>query len=165
MAKGDIRPFRSTLGGTDNILGLPQSSTATFSEGEPVRLNASGQLIECTDDPPYCAGIAAAPALTSATMGVSGTFTAPVVGTLPSQQFVCFNFATDGAGTAATPTLANAVGRRAGFTLASTTWSVDTGCANLFVTIDGVVDSVGRLINNPTTGAGTGFGVVFHFGP
>ena len=92
----------------------------------------------------------------------TGTLATVTVG-VPTQQFVCFNFATDGAGTAATPTQANAIGTLAGLTLASDVWSVDTGAANLLVQIDEVVDAVGRQITNPTNRPGAGLGVVFHF--
>lgn len=163
MARNDIRPFRSVQGGSDLMRGFPQAASAAFREGEPVVMTA-GALAEATDDPPVVTGIAATRAVDAfGTSFATGTMATVVVG-VPTQQFVCFNFATDGAGTTATPTQANAIGALAGLTLdGSGNWWVDTGCANLLVQIDEVVDSTGRNITNPTNLPGSGFGVVFHF--
>lgn len=162
MAANDIRPYRSVQGGSDLMAGYPQAASATFREGEPVVLTA-GALAECGDDPPVVHGIAATRATDAfGTSFATGT-TATVVLGVPTQQFVAFNFATGGAGVAVTPTQANAIGQLAGLSLTTGTWFVDTGAANLLVEIDDVVDSAGRKITNPTNGAGTGFGVVFHF--
>jgi hypothetical protein len=72
-------------------------------------------------------------------------------------------FATDGAGTAATPTAANAVGEEAGFILASDNWFVDTGATNKHVVIEALYNSFGENIKDPRARSTTAATMTFAF--
>ncbi len=79
------------------------------------------------------------------------------------QLFITQNLATDGAGTAVTPTQAH-VGDTAGFTLAGGIWYLDTGTANIHVEVVAVLDGNGQPVGSSTARtASTGVYVVFGF--
>ncbi len=172
MARNDIRPAQAHSGGVHLIRPLPMATGAAFETGEPVVWDGAGGIEEAADDPATIAGISAVPASATAVSAFIGRYLARAAGTLiqvyepdPDQIFVCPNFATDGAGTPATPTQANAIGVLAGLSLnlVSDLWSVDTGSANLICQIDGVLDARRNLITDPNVLTTAGVGVAFHF--
>jgi len=165
VALNDIRAHSASRGGSQHSRAYPMAASATFLKGEPTVLT-SGALDECGDDPDFVAGIAMM-------RGTDVDGTALATGTpitilelAEDQDFVCNNFATDGAGTAVVPTQANAIGVLAGFTLdGDGNWIVDTGCANLILEITDVLNSQGISVTNPlhsynTTGVSVVFKVV-----
>lgn len=144
------------------MLSFPVTSGSGIREGEPVAVAAAGTLSEATDDPSTVDGIAA-----HAVRDVDGVrFDAgtqvAVYAVDPDQIFRTENFATDGGGTAATPT-ATRVGELAGLTLSGADWSLDVGTANLICQIVGVLDSNGRNLSDPNLLPGTGQTVLFRF--
>jgi hypothetical protein len=72
-------------------------------------------------------------------------------------------FATDGAGTAATPTAATAVGETAGFVRASGNWFIDTGATNKHVLIEALYNSVGENIKQAGATSTTAATMTFSF--
>ena len=165
MAARDIMPWTSPTG-AELRAQYPLAAGQTCLEGEPVAFSA-GTLVEASDDPAAIVGIAAmraegmGPGLAAVSFDTGHPIT--VYGITDSQRFICGNFATDGAGTAATPTQANAIGQSAGLTLSSGNWSIDTGTANLLCTILDVLDVRKRSIQDPLTGPSTGSFVVVRF--
>jgi len=185
MAKGDIMPYRgadqgSVLPPTDEF---PLKASETFVQGEPVSLNNAGDLTESASAPADedFLGIAAMSGDTVGATDPNGIFRSPeglftpgaspnlpVAGDLisiwrakPGHKWVSRNFATDGAGTAAVPTKANAVGEVASLILASGNWFVDVGGSGSRVArIDKVLDAKG---NDIARSSGTGVFVVFEF--
>lgn len=184
MARFDIMPYRGGSQGTvlPPVEHYRLNASETFVEGEPVSVNADGELTESADDPAAedVIGIAA---MSGDTVGSTnsigiyrkrrGMFSPGASPNLPQtgdqiqvwevyqgHTFITKNFATDGAGTAATPTLANALGERAGLTLASGTWSLDTGTSNFLCRIVDVLDANGISLQEQ---GGTGVAVLFKF--
>ena len=160
MATGDIQ-FWSTSSKEKRIAYAWRNTGAEFFRGEPVTLT-SGGLVRAGDDPPVVHGIS-----TNGTRDIDNKLIAS--GTLMTiheadnaQSFSCRNFATDGAGTAVTPTAANAIGKLAGFTLLGSSWVVDTGCNNLILEVEGVMTSRGFQIGAPNA-VGGAVTVVFKF--
>jgi hypothetical protein len=156
------------------------AGACTLLEGEPVVYDALlGYLIEAGDDNATITGIAAAPSLGMNATGeaghLGGSATVPDATARPNgtfiqfykpvagQIFLCSNFATDGAGTAVVPTVANAVGRTAGFTLAGGNYVVDRGCANHHVEIVAVIDANAIPLGDTLRTPGAGVTVVFGF--
>ena len=167
MAANDIYPKRPGSGGTLHMTAYPLDAGQTFETGEPVVVGATGELAECGSDPAAVTGISGSTSQGKDVRGVDGT---RPTGTLISvytatdeHVYESENFATDGSGTAATPTLAN-VGDQAGFIRdGNGDWYVDTGAGNAHVEIIEVADSIGRTLGNPTDGPGTGVKVRFVF--
>ncbi len=161
MAVQDLQHFSAPNGDTD-MKSFPVTASQTFVMGEPVVVVAAGTLSECADDPPAVDGIAAHKSTDVKGNSLGTTFPITVYGTRPDQIFKTQNFATDGSGTAATPTLAN-VGDLAGLDFSGGTWSLDTGQDNLLCKIDGVRDAAGNNLGDPRVLPGTGVWVLFHF--
>ncbi len=159
MSKQDFRHYQSPNGITD-LHAYPVTASETFLAGEPVVVAAAGTLGECADDPSVIAGMAAHGSLDvdNADLGVGSPVT--VYGFTPGQVFITRRFATDGAGTAATPALTN-VGDLAGFDLSSGVWTLDTGQGNLLARIVGVQDISGNNLGDPNVLPGTGVWVLF----
>jgi len=143
------------------------ASGATFTTGEPVVFDGSGFITEATTDPAGIAGIAAVPATDVDGRSLQVGTVISIHEALQNQIWVCDNFATDGAGTAATPTQANAIGKTAGLILrvvsTGNVWVVDTGAGNTIIRIDDVIDANGWSVTNPILRHGTGRSVVFRF--
>jgi hypothetical protein len=169
MARHDIALFRQV---EDGVGAYPLTAGQTFLEGEVVAVAAAGTLSEAATNPAVVTGISIASSQGVSATGEAGMLADQVrpTGTLiqfykPSsgQLFACRNFATDGSGTAATPTLAN-VGDTAGFTLNGDDWYVDTGAGNKHVEITAVLDANGAPLGDTTIRTvGTGVAVVFGF--
>lgn len=169
MAKGDIMPYRGGSQGTviPPVEHYRLNASETFVQGEPVSVNADGELTESADDPVAVdfIGIAAESGDTAGVTDTIGIFrkevglfapgaspNLPTTGDMikvweafQGHTFIAQRFATDGSGTAATPALAN-IGDRAGLTLASGNWSVDTGQSNFICRIVDVLDANGRSV-------------------
>jgi hypothetical protein len=162
MARGDIQPWRSPTGGEER-LAFPIIANATFLEGEPVRLTAGGALTTNADNPAAIIGIAAHPATdVDGTAFPAGTM-CTVIGIPDTQIFRSDNFSTDGSGTPAVPTQANAIQELAGLSLAGGTWSIDTNMANLIVRIVDVLDAQRNSITDPNILTTAGQTVLFKF--
>lgn len=169
MAKNDIRfPEGDDYGPFVFVRQWPLAAGATFATGEPVFLNTSGDVAESGDDPAPAsfAGISLGSGDTVGASDVTGTFrrkvgqfapgaapNLPVAGDLipvaicmPGTVLWFLNFATDGAGTLATPTKANAVGEQAGLSLTANVYSIDTGVtsSNEFLRITRLIDANGE---------------------
>lgn len=170
MAFNDIRVFNSPHGGHSRIMHFPMDEAAAFRAGEPVGVNDSGQVTESLDDPTTEAftGIALAPIedvqgsvvinnpKTNAAWATNDLI--PVYIPDGTTQFICDNFATGGGGVAVVPTVANAIGERAGFSLTSDVYFIDVGTARWYCRIDDVLDANRTSL---TDGGGTGVSVVF----
>ena len=164
MALNDIRPWRSPTSGEER-LAFPVIANATFLQGEPLRLSAGGALTTNANNPAAIIGISAVTAITNTfrnTSAAAGTMLT-VYGIPDTQLFISDNFATDGSGTAAVPTQANAIQELAGLQLTGTTWSIDTGMANLIVRIVDVLDAQRNSITDPNILTTAGQSVVFKF--
>ena len=180
MAKNDIRLLDSDdYGPFSKIAQGYLNASETFGVGEPVFENTDGEVAESGDDPTPAtfAGISLSSGDTVGASDPVGTFrrsvgqfqpglspNTPQTGDpvlyrklYPGARIACDNFATDGAGTLVTPTTANAIGEQAGFTLASGTYSIDTGTTNEPLRIVGVLDANGDDIR---WSGGTGVTVV-----
>ena len=162
MARDDIRPWRSPTGG-EEILSFPVTAAQSFLRGEPVALIAAGTLSIAGSDPASIEGIAAHQATDRQGTALAVGSRVAVTGTPDTQVWRCDNFATDGSGTAATPTQANAQGELAGLVLNGSDWYVDTGAGNLLVVIDDVLDENGNIISDIRTLFGTATSVLFRF--
>jgi hypothetical protein len=144
----------------------------TFLEGEVLVIGTTGYIGEAATNPVTVTGISLASSRGMNASGEAGHLsdTARPVGTLiqfykpaSGQLFSCQNWAEDGSGTAATPTVAN-VGDTAGFTLTGGDWYVDSGVANHHVEVVAVVDSNGAPLGDTTIRTvGAGVAVVFGF--
>jgi hypothetical protein len=183
MAKLNIMPYR----GADQGSVMPPTeryrlnASETFVLGELVSVNADGELTESADDPAAedVIGVAAASGDTVGTTDAMGAYrkrvglfapgispNLPVTGDMVpvwevfgGHTFIAQVFATDGAGTAATPALAN-IGDRAGFSLTAGVWSLDTGTANFSARVVDVLDVNGRSIQESGL---TGANALFRF--
>jgi hypothetical protein len=171
MALNDIR-VRS---GKHEIREYPLETGQSFLEGEPVVVDTtSGEIEECGSDPATVTGIAATNSQNSVvtTGGLADNTLIGVYLPIDECLFVCNvggtaaagnRFATDGAGTAATPTAANAVGEEAGFILASNNWFIDTGAANKHVVIEALYNSSGENIKQVGATSTTAATMTFSF--
>lgn len=161
MGFQDLRHYRAPDGVVD-MLSFPVAASQAFLAGEPVVVGAAGTITECVTDPSVVTGIAAHKStdVDGNDLGVGTQVT--VYGTSPSQVFITKNFATDGSGTAATPALTS-IGDQAGLSLASGTWYLDTGTANLLCEVVGVQDAAGNNLSDPNVLPGTGVWVLFRF--
>jgi hypothetical protein len=178
MAQFDIR-VRS---GEHEIREYPLETGEDFEEGEVVVVDtSSGEIEECGSDPAVVTGISATSSQNAVSnQGVTATladntligvyvptdntlFQVNVGGTLATGN----RFATDGAGTAATPTAATAVGEEAGFILITdgteNVWVVDTGAANKHVLIEALYNSVGENIKQAGATSTTAAVMTFSF--
>lgn len=169
MAKGDLRiPRNFDYGPFAYVEKKPLTASETFARGEPVYVTSAGKVKESGDDPTAVkfAGIALASGDTVGASDVIGTFrqkvgqfkpgaspnlpqtddTTPFLVMLPGCEVECDNFATDGAGTLATPTQGNAVGEVAGLSLTAGQYTIDVGTTNILLRIIDVLDANGESI-------------------
>ena len=161
MGVHDLRHYRAPDGVVE-MNSFPATASQTFLAGEPVQVVAAGTLSECATDPPTVDGIAAHGTTDVDGNSLGTTHPITVYGTSPNQVFISRRFATDGAGTAATPALTN-IGDFAGLSLSGGIWYVDTGAANAIIKIIGVQDIAGNDLGDPKVLPGTGVWVLFHF--
>ena len=174
MARNDIRCAIQVPGGmgafmiNDSVHGAQ-----TFEEGEPVVISGiTGYLVEAGDDNATITGISAGSSIGMSATGEAGSLVAgqrpngtyvPFYKPVDGQIFLCSNFATDGAGTRVTPTIANAVGQTAGFTFDDPDYVIDRGCANHHVEIVAVIDADAIPLGDTIRTPGAGVTVVFGF--
>lgn len=164
MAARDLLPYKSMNGADLPKFQGPINAAESFGEGEPLFWNAEGELAETGDDPATVAGISCTQATDVDTVAFAAGTMISVYGVPNDQFFICRQFATDGAGTAVTPTAANAIGVTGGLTQAAGIYSVDVGTANTILEIMDVIDlSTGDSISNPQISAHTAGAVIFRF--
>ena len=174
MARNDIRCAVQVPGGMGAYqINATIFGASTFEEGEPVTVSAiNGYLGESGDDAAIIAGISAGSSLGMSANGELGTLAAvarpdgtwiPIYKPVDGQIFLCSSFATDGAGTAVVPTIANALGRTGGFTFDGANYIVDLGCANHHVEIVAVIDANAIPLGDTLRTPGAGVTVVFGF--
>jgi hypothetical protein len=183
MARFDIMPYRGGSQGTviPPVEHYRLNASETFVEGEPVSVNADGELTESADDPAAedFIGIAA---MSGDTVGATnaigiyrkrrGMFSPGISPNLPQtgdqiqvweayqgHTFRTNNFATDGSGTLTAPAAAN-IGDRAGLSLTAGQWSLDTGTTNFIARVVDVLDANGISLQEQ---GGTGVTVLFKF--
>ena len=169
MAELDIVPFRSPSGGSTGVRAFPVAASQTYRHGEPLILS-SNRLEEAASDPSAIVGIAAESALDIANDTTGGLNGQPASAGTPrsvylpvhEQTFLARNFATDGSGTSATPTV-SVIGTLAGLTKTGNTWTVDTGANSLICQINDVLDARKNSIDNPNLVSGTAKFVVVEF--
>lgn len=160
MGTHDLRHYRAPDGVVD-MKSFPVTASQTFVVGEPAVVIAAGTLSECADDPSAVDGVAAHGVVNGKGVTSPVGTQVTVYGTGKDQVFITKNFATDGAGTAATPALTN-VGDLAGLT-GPGTWYLDIGAANKICQIEGVQDAAGNNLGDPNVLPGTGVWVLFRF--
>lgn len=137
MAARDIMPWTSPTGGHPEIRHFRMNASETFLVGEPVSMNADGELTESADDPvdDDLMGIALAPAYSGALSPRTGAaYTTgdliPVVIPNDNTLFITRNFSAAGSAFNDTaPALAD-LGDEVGLTLLSGSWGVDQGTTN-----------------------------------
>jgi hypothetical protein len=174
MAENDIR----VNSGTHEIRAYPVETSQDFSFGEPVVVDTtSGEVEECGSDPATVTGISATHTFNYVADPSGGTAVAnnTLIGVyLPTDNtlFVVTvggtaaagnRFATDGAGTAATPTAATAVSEEACFIRASGNWFIDTAAANKHVLIEALYNSEGQNVKDPNATSTTAATMTFSF--
>jgi hypothetical protein len=145
MAQFDIMPHKSPLGGTMLTHGFRPTAASTFEQGDPVEIIAAGTVSEGTTPIIVAdgfAGICAGRALD--TDGVT-LRTQVEIWDPKDVLFISRNFATDGAGTLATPAQAN-IGDGFGLVSVGGSWRVDTGTATNIGRIIDVLDARGRSV-------------------
>ncbi len=142
------------------------TAATTILAGEPIVVTGGavpGRVTEAATNPATVLGVIAGTTVdadtgAAAPVGTSVTFYPAE----PENEFKTTNFATDGNGTAAAPTIDN-VGDSAGLILAGGTWSVDTGAGNGIIEVTEVLNRQGFNIDDPHTVDGTGAQVLFRF--
>lgn len=178
MAKNDIRPFSHPMGGHGRVHWVRLNASETFVAGEPVSINADGELTESADDPVDADlfGIALASGDTVGATDGNGTFKFkigafapgtgyPTTGDLVPVQvpdsntyFITKNFSAAGSAFAdASPALAD-IGDEVGLSLISGSWGVDQSATNNTCRIVDVLDA---NLNSIQLSGGTGTQVVF----
>ncbi len=164
MASNDILPYRSMNGSDLPRFQGPINAAESFGAGEPLTWNAAGELTEAGDDPATVTGISCTQATDVDGIALAAGTTISVYGVPSGMLFICRQFATDGAGTAVTPTAANAIGVLAGLTRAAGIYSIDIGTGNDVIEIMDVIDlTTGDSISNPLISAHTAGAVIFRF--
>lgn len=143
-------------------------TAATFNTGEPLQDDGSGLAEICADDPPAVLGIALEPAVSTSNrmnaMEVTATGDTRRLIDIPTpeKRYVARYFSVDGL-TPAVPTVLNAVGNTAGFSLIGVHWYVDTLAANTHVRIEDVIDAGGFSLLDDSPTPGVGDRVIFRF--
>jgi len=149
LAKNDI----VTWLGVVETLAAPLTASQDFNSGDVVVLTAAGTISEASDDPASVAGVASEDSTDADGASYPAGRYLSFSSTASASCFITSNFATDGAGTAATPTQAN-VGDLAGLTLSGGIWSIDTGTANTPCEIMAVINWTGTQLGSDTFVAG-----------
>lgn len=174
MAARDLMPYISPRGGSTLTSAYPIGAGETFLQGEPVVLDANGNLTISGSNPAAVLGIAAENYEDAGSHLDTGAYGTPVAVTgrkitiyrpTDDQLFITQNFATDGLGNATTPA-ATDLGDQAGLILNGGFWVLDTGAGNKICEVEDVLDEQKQPISTPA-GSGLLFGtalwVVFRF--
>ena len=155
MALDDIRVYQAPLGGHTRVQHWRVNAAEGFFRGEPVSVNADGELTESADDPQDedIMGIAASDGVVGTTYDFK-TGTAMVTGALipviipdSNTYFVCNNFGTTSEQFDQDLVVAN-LGDEAGLELVSGTWGINTGAANNTCRIIDLLDADGNSIQD-----------------
>ena len=153
MAARDLMPHVSPSG-SPLTSAYPVAAATTILVGEPVVLNAGGELVLAGTNPAAVLGVAAESSVRSGSHLPGGayantTFAAgrkvTVYKPTDDALFKTLNFARDGAGTAVTPAQTD-LGDQAGFTLVGGVWMLDTGAGNLIAEVEDILDAQGNPI-------------------
>ena len=174
MAHRDIMPFISPSGQTIDIQHYPMNAAETFVAGEPVRVDADGNVATCVDDATIAGfmGIALAPSPFS----IQGTLTnrdpqtgaayatgasIPIAIARQGCRFISDNFSTGGGGVAVVPTLA-VIGDTVGVIVTGGVWFFDVGltAANMMFRITDVLDANKNSLKDPRFSGNVGVFVV-----
>lgn len=166
MAADDIRPYASSNGGHSRVIAFPLDGSGAFLRGEPVIIDAGGQVNEAANDPVLTAegagsiGIAAVGAQEVADLNgtnIAGAANEPVGVYVfdTDTEYYTRNLYNSGAG--ATYTVAN-IGDECNLEVVGGVWGVDTTPANFNFVITGLLDDDGKdAIRNSTTVSGAKF--------
>ena len=167
MARNDILPYTSSMGGHCRVEEYPLEAGADFLVGEPVYVNGAGQ-VEHSNDPAIVTeftGIAATDGVEGTTLNFE-TGLALADGDMVKiyipdfdQRWITPNYATGGAGVVVTPTIAD-VGLVIGLFENATNWTIDSGAAttNIIGRVLTILDADGADI---ARSGGTGTQVIF----
>lgn len=167
MAAYDIMPFRSSHGGHIGVETYQLAPSQTFNQGEPVLVDANGQLAIAADMPDpdlptSVVGIAAEPAqgmATSAT-GVTNATDSPrsVFQLHRDNEFITKNFGTTANSFTGTMDQTN-IGDIVNIEVNASVWGINSAGGG--TNRDFVVTQVLDANKNPVTGSATGTYVVF----
>lgn len=150
MAARDIMPLLGPHGPYSQIQYFPLNASETFLIGEPVSVNADGELTESADDPVDAdiMGIALAPVGTGAGFENWRTRAAyttsdliPVVIPDPTTLFITRNWSVAGSAFNDTAPAASNIGDEAGLSLISGVWGVDISATNNTVRIVDILNA------------------------
>ena len=153
MAANDIRVYSGPGGPHARIQHVRRNASETFLRGEPVAINADGELTESADDPlaPDLFGIAQEPKSASTlnwrtnAAYTTGDMTPVVVPDLTT-YFVTDNYSSGGSAfDDVVPSAAN-VGDEAGLTVLSGVWGIDISATNNTCRIIDVLNGQGRSV-------------------
>lgn len=178
MAAFDIMPFRSPHGQMGKIEHFRLNAAESFVVGEPVSVNADGELTESADDPVDAdlMGIALAPGGASGAASLNWRTNAayttgdriPVAIPESSSLYITRNFSA--AGTAfndTAPALAD-IGDEVGLSLISGVWGVDQSATNNTCRIVDILNArktsiqeTGETLNTTLVGGVAQYWVVF----
>jgi len=158
MAKNDILPFRSPMGGHCKVTQYPIAASQSFEEGEPVFLDtgSSNQLTECVDEPQLettLIGISAENAYgQDGSTALSANELVAVYDIGITTEYITKNYSTAGVGVAVAITGAIR-GTLGGLMLNGGTWFVDTAAGtNKTVIITDVLDANLAPVTGSTSG-------------
>lgn len=152
MAQNDIQPWTSPLGGSAETRKYRLNASETFVKGEPVGVNADGELTESADDAAAedIIGVAAGPVsytrngttvTTNPETGVDFTTgdMVPVYLNRPGQTWITSNFDDTTGGFGDTPTAAH-IGDECGLQLQGGDWGIHLGGSEQTCRIVDVLD-------------------------
>jgi hypothetical protein len=174
MARQDIMPADSPIGGHCRVLEFPLNASETFVEGEPVSVNADGEVTESADNPAAAdiMGIAATGGDTTAGTGTIDFATGNIITTgamvkvfIPDQNtiFRTRNFTVAGVAFGDTAPAASNIGDEVGLTVIGGSWGLDVaGGTNTCRVID-VLDADGNsVMRSGATGVEVHFQIIAH---
>lgn len=160
MAAYDIMPASSPDGGHTTVRHFRLNAAETFQVGEPVAVNADGELTESADDPVDAdlMGIALAPGADPSTgtafdnPRTGAAYTTgdmiPVVIPTPTTYFRTTNFSAAGAAFNDTAPAAADIGDEVGLSLIGGAWGVDQAAANNTCRIVDILNERGQSIQD-----------------
>ena len=143
MALNDILPIAYYGRKAPPTREYTVAATQTLARGEPVLLNANGQIEECADNPSAVIGIMAESASSLAENSRVPVWLISNTETL----WLCATAARNGAGTSVTPDVTD-IGDQCGLILLSGSWIADTGAGNKIAEVVDVDDGLGRSITD-----------------
>lgn len=159
MAARDIMPYAGPHPSYARVAHYRMNAAETFLQGEPVSVNADGELTESADDPQDAdiMGIAVAgpgdgtpinpdTGVAYATGDIIGVYLPD-----PTTYFVTPNYSEAGAAFNDTAPVVARIGDECGLSLIGGSWGVDISAANNTCRIVDILDDLGRSIQR--TGA------------